>query len=240
MQMKQQIINLPFLKATIIIVAAILLNSNLQAQCKTFHLSDKGDTLNCVDYKGKKQGKWIVKQAALRGNPGFEEEGEYKNDLKEGIWRRFTEQGDVDAVETYRWGLLDGKCLYYSLQGLERQESWRAIDPDKLYDTIEVPDLYNMEITHQVVVKNEGQSMKHGKWIWYDSGTGFETRKEDYFRDSAVNSLAMFGLKKGDPKDPSDTSHTAKKVEKPAVVQQWEKKNAGKKKVAVRDGSAGY
>jgi hypothetical protein len=238
--MKQQIINIPFLKLTIIAVSAILLNSSVSAQCKTFKLSDKGDTLNCVDYKGLKQGKWIIKEPALRGNPGYEEEGEFLNDKKEGIWRRFTEQGDIDAVETYRWGLLDGKCLYYSLQGLERQEMWRAIDPAKLYDTLEVPDLYNIEVTHQVVVKNEGQSMKHGRWIWYDAATGFESRKEDYIRDSAVNSLAMFGLKKGDPKDPSDTSHTAKKVEKPAVVQQWEKKNAGKKKVAVRDGSAGY
>lgn len=181
-----------------------------------------------------------MKQAALRGTPGFEEEGEFVNDLKEGIWRRFTEQGDIEAVETYRWGLLDGKCLYYTLQGLEREESWRAIDPAKQYDTIDVPDLYNPSITRQVVVKNDGQSMKHGRWVWYDPSTGIQLKREDYIRDSSFNSLAMFGLKKGESKGPSDTSRTAKKVDKPAVVQEWEKKNAGKKKVVVRDGSAGY
>lgn len=210
------------------------------AQCKTFYLSDKGDTLNCVDNKGLKQGKWVVKEPALRGNPGFEEEGEFINGRKEGIWRRFTEAGDIEAVQTYRWGLLDGTSQYYTLQGLEREENWRAIDPDKLYDTIDVPDLYDPTVTRTVVVKNDGQSMKHGKWVWYDPGTGFEVKKEEYFRDSTVNSLAMFGLNKNNKPNPSDTSHTAKKVEKPAVVQEWEKKNSGKKKVVVRDGSAGY
>ena len=210
------------------------------AQCKTFTLSDKGDTLNCIDFKNLKQGKWIVKEPSLRGNPGYEEEGEFVNGMKEGIWRKFSEQGDVQAIETYHWGLLDGKCQYFSLQGLEREESWRAIDPSKKYDTLEVPDLYNLEKTHQVVVKNEGQSFKHGRWTWYDPSTGFETKKEDYIKDSAVNSLAMFGMKKNDPRDPSDTSRTAKKVAKPAIVQEWEKKNSGKKKVVVRDGSAGY
>lgn len=209
-------------------------------QCKTFKLSDKGDTLNCIDYKGLKQGKWIVREPALRGNPGFEEEGEFSNDKKEGTWRRFSEQGDIEAVENYRWGLLDGKCQYYSLQGLEREESWRAIDPEKLYDTIEVPDLYDQSVTRSVVVKNDGQSMKHGKWVWYDPSTGFQTKKEEYFRDSAMNTLAMFGVDKNKKANPSDTSRTAKKVDKPAVVQEWEKKNSGKKKVVVRDGSAGY
>ena len=210
------------------------------AQCKSYYLSDKGDTLNCVDYKGLKQGKWIVKEPSLRGNPGFEEEGEYINSQKEGIWRRFSEQGDVQSVESYHWGLLDGKSQYYSLQGLEREESWRAIDPSKKYDTLEVPDLYNLEKTNQVIVKNEGQSIKHGRWTWYDPSTGFTAKKEDYVNDSAVNSLAMFGVKKGDPRDPSDTSGTAKKKVVPSVVQEWEKKNSGKKKVVIRDGSAGY
>jgi len=245
--MKRQISNIQvpetiaFIKRKWLMVLA--LSAITQAgfgQCKTFFLSDKGDTLNCIDYKNLKQGKWIVKEPSLRGNPGYEEEGEFVNNLKEGIWRRFSEQGDVQSVESYRWGLLDGKCQYYSLQGLEREETWKAIDPSKQYDTLEVPDLYNLEKTHEVIVKNEGQSFRHGRWTWYDPSTGFEIKKEDYIKDSAVNSLAMFGVNKDDKHDPSDTSRTAKKVEKPAIVQEWEKKNSGKKKVVVRDGSAGY
>ncbi len=245
--MKQQISNKLLLKIPAVlknrwlgILVCSVVSQLTFAQCKTFYLSDKGDTLNCVDYKNLKQGKWVVKEPSLRGNPGFEEEGEFVNSLKEGIWRRFSEQGDVQAVESYHWGLLDGKCQYYSLQGLEREESWKAIDPSKKYDTLEVPDLYNLEKTNQVIVKNEGQSFKHGRWTWYDPSTGFETKKEDYIKDSAVNSLAMFGVDAKDKRNPSDTSRTAKKTEKPSIVQEWEKKNSGKKKVVVRDGSAGY
>ncbi len=210
----------------------------LFAQCKTFRLSDRGDTLNCVDMKGKKQGKWLLQIPELRGNPGHEEEGEYKNNVKEGIWRSYSPQGDLQAVESYRWGLLNGKSQYYNLQGLEREESWMAIDPEKEYDTIEVPDLYQDAVYHTVIYKNEGRSMRHGRWKWFDPSTGFEQKSEEYVRDSVVNPLAEFGISDKRKKDPSDTS-TVKKKDKPSVVQEWEKKNSGKKKVNVRDGSTG-
>lgn len=224
----------------VMLLVFVALSTLSFAQCKSFFLGVNGDTLNCIDYKGFKQGKWIIKEPALRGNPGFEEEGEFLNDKKEGIWRRFSEQGDILAVETYKWGLLDGKSLYYSLQGLEREENWRAIDPSKKFDTIVVPDLYNEALVHTVIIKNEGQSMRHGRWTWFDPSTGFELKNEDYIRDSAVNSLAIFGIKKMEGGDSSGNSGTAKKVEKPAIVQEWEKKNSGKKKITVRDGAAGY
>jgi hypothetical protein len=82
--------------------------------------------------------------------------------------------------------------------------------------------------------------MRHGTWTWYDPTTGFVLRTEEFIRDSAVNPLSAFGIKAkkpgGEPSKPGDP----KKTDKPAVVQEWEKKNAGKKKVKVRDGSTGY
>ena len=226
-------------KTFILLTLCCLMAEGILAQCKTFTLSDRGDTLNCIDMKGRKQGKWLVRIPELRGTPGHEEEGEYVNGKKEGTWRSYTMQGDVFAVENYKWGLLNGKAQYYNLQGLEREESWWAIDPTKEYDTIEVPDLYQDAVYHTVIIKNEGRSMKHGRWKWFDPLTGYETKSEEFIRDSAVNDLAVFGLAKGHQKNAPDTA-TAKKKVKPAAVQEWEKKNAGKKKVAVRDGSAGY
>jgi hypothetical protein len=73
------------------------------AQCKTYIIGVKGDTLNCTDNAGLKQGKWVVKTPPLRGEPGFEEEGEFKNNKKEGYWRRYSEQGDILAIENYKW-----------------------------------------------------------------------------------------------------------------------------------------
>ncbi|HMP92103.1 MAG TPA: hypothetical protein PKD90_04475, partial [Phnomibacter sp.] len=215
--------------------------SQVQAQCKSFMLSDRGDTLNCIDQKGRKQGPWIIKVPELRGNPGYDEEGEFVNGIKEGIWRKYNQQGDLLAVENYKWGLLNGKSQYYSVLGLEREESWWAIDPSKKYDTIDVPDLYTDGVYHKTIVKNEGYSMRHGYWTWYDPMTGRIQKTEQFIRDSAVNALAMFGVTSKTPKSAgSDTASAKKKIDKPAVVQEWEKKNAGKKKVVVRDGSTGY
>jgi hypothetical protein len=211
------------------------------AQCKTYKLTDRGDTINCVDLKGMKQGPWLETFPELRGNPGYEEEGAYLDGKKDGIWRRYSLQGDVLAVESYKWGLLNGKSQYYSLFGLEREESWWAIDPGKKFDTIDVPDLYVDGNYRTVIIPNEGRSMKHGTWNFYNSQTGRIESSEEFIRDSAVGVLGAMGIsqQKAPPKSEGDSSST-KKVEKPSVVQEWEKKNAGKKKVKVRDGSTGY
>lgn len=210
-------------------------------QCKSFKLTDRGDTINCIDQQGVKQGPWLESMPTIRGNPGYEEEGVYIDGKKDGTWRRYSLQGDIMAVETYKWGLLNGKCQYYSIFGLEREESWWAIDPGKKFDTLEVPDLYVEGNFRTVIVPNEGRSMKHGSWNFYNSQTGRIERSEEYIRDSAVGILGAMGIssKKAQPKETGDSS-TPKKVEKPSVVQEWEKKNAGKKKVVVRDGSTGY
>lgn len=209
------------------------------SQCKTYKLSANGDTLNCTDIKNLKQGKWIEHTNPLRGNPGFDEEGEYRNNRREGLWRKYNLAGDVLNMQHYRWGLLDGKAQYFTIDGLEREENWRAINPDKKFDTIEVPDLYKPDVYTWVVVKNEGHSMRQGKWTYYDPRTGFILKSETYVRDSLENPLAMFGIKeKAATKD--TTGDAAKKLaNRPSAILEWEKKNAGKKKVKIRDGRTG-
>lgn len=210
------------------------------SQCHTFQLTDRGDTINCLDKKGQKQGPWLEVFPELRGNPGYEEEGTYKDGKKEGTWRRYSLQGDILAIESYNWGLKNGKCQYFSLLGLEREESWWAIDPKQPYDTIEVPDLYVDGDYRTVVVANEGRSMKHGTWNFYDAQTGRIQKTEEFIRDSAVGILGALGIttKKSNPTEKKEDE--PKKVDKPSIVQDWEKKNAGKKKIKVRDGSTGY
>jgi antitoxin component YwqK of YwqJK toxin-antitoxin module len=212
-----------------------------RAQCVTFKLTDRGDTINCIDKKGVKQGPWLELFPELRGNPGYEEEGVYVNGIKEGVWRRFSLQGDILSVENYKWGLLNGKSAYYSLSGLEREESWWAIDPTKKYDTIDVPDLYVDGSFRKVIVPNEGRSMKHGTWNYYNPMTGRIESSQEYIRDSAVGVLGALGINQRTQNGKSNTDTSApKKAEKPATVLEWEKKNSGKKKVVVRDGSTGY
>ncbi|MEO8710738.1 MAG: hypothetical protein ABI405_01380, partial [Parafilimonas sp.] len=105
-------------------------------QCKTYKLDAKGDTINCTDLQNLKQGKWVIRKETNYGEPGYQEQGRYVDDKKQGAWTRYNLMGDVIAEENYKWGNKDGICRYYNLIGLIREESWRAIDPLNPYDTV--------------------------------------------------------------------------------------------------------
>lgn len=224
------------------------------AQWKSFQLSPEGDTLNRVDNKGQRQGPWVISVPDNRGERGYEEQGYFVNGKKEGDWMRFSLEGIKIAEEQYRWGLLNGRQKYYTpFGGLARTESWRAIDPAQAFDTIAVYDLNDPnKIVGTVVVKNEGVSLKHGPWIYYDPRTGKVEEKIEYVMNkvkeegSGEVGEATVGttLKPIDPRakptyTPTVDSVGNKKVSKPAVIQDYEKKNSGKKSIRVRDGSTG-
>jgi antitoxin component YwqK of YwqJK toxin-antitoxin module len=219
-----------------------------KAQWKSYVMGVKGDTLNRVDQQDRKQGPWVVKVPDLRGERGYEEEGYFKNDKKEGRWVRYSLQGDKIAAENYRWGQKDGRCEYYNnAEDLVRLESWRAIDPQNPYDTIPVTDPKNpYKIIRFEVIKVESPSVKHGTWRYYDPNTGRVEKSEQWVLDR---------LKKDDEdeeeidvaavSDETAINATAKKapekkkLAKPKEVLEFEKKNAGKKKIKVRDGNTG-
>lgn len=209
----------------------ILLFCSRQAfsQYKDYIIGVKGDTLNIIDKKGQKQGKWIIRYDEVRGEPGYEEEGIYKDNRKEATWRRYSLMGDLIAVENFRWGNKDGISQYYNKVGqLIREESWRAINPDKQYDTLDVEDVDRPGNYKTVIVKNEGAGVKHGTWKYYDPSSGMITKTEVY-------TVGM--LETGDKQVAASDTTAKKKTAKPKEVLEFEKKNAGKKKIKVRDGS---
>lgn len=232
-----------------LIAVFLLISTNAFAQWKTYVIGVKGDTLNCVDMKGNKQGRWVVHVDELRGEPGYEEEGVYVNNRKEGTWRRFNLLGDLTAIENYRWGNKNGQSIYLNNMGNPiREESWKAVNPDNPYDTVDVYDVNNPnKIVAKRVVKLEGYSLKHGTWKFFDPMTGAVEKTENWVLDKPVVKAAGDDLKPIDVTDhPSDDIATKveekdkKSVPKPQAVLDFEKKNSGKKKVRVRDGSTGY
>lgn len=217
----------------------ILFCHHANSQCKTYRLTEKGDTLNCTDIKGLKQGKWKLQVAPLRGESGYDDEGSFANDKREGVWRRFNPMGDLLAIENYRWGMKNGTCRYFTIAGLEHEENWLAVNPAKAYDTIEVQNLENPDKYEKVVVKIDGHSLKHGTWKFYYPVTGQLISTERYLLDKPY-------VPGADTPTPGKTGDTAivKKAAlpekpKPKEVQDFEKKNAGKKKVRIRDGRVG-
>lgn len=202
------------------------------AQCKTYKLTSKGDTLNCIDENGKKRGKWVIHVDPLRGNPGYDEEGEFVDNRKEGIWRRYNNMGDLVAIQNYKWGNLDGISQFFGVAGLEREESWRAMNPEKAFDTLMVEDINDENKYIPVIVPNDGKSLRHGVWTWYRPGSMGIVKTETYF----LNKLQL-------PKENNEANEVVKKEppkkEKPKEVQEFEKKNGGKKSSKVRDGKTG-
>jgi hypothetical protein len=221
---------------------SLLFFGSLNAQCKTFKLTSKGDTLNCTEASGLKKGKWKIETPPIRGERGYVEEGVFVNDKKEGTWRRFNLLGDPIAIENYKWGLKNGVSTYLTIQGIEREESWKAIDPSKPYDTIDVQDINNPNVYEKVIVKTTGASLKHGTWKIYDPYTGQKLRTESWILDVLQDPNA----KKEVPTNIQNTlpnagatkakSDTATKKVIPKEVLEFQKKNKGKKIV---DGKTG-
>jgi hypothetical protein len=227
----------------------VLVGFKATAQCKDYIISAKGDTLNCTDRKGLKQGPWVVKVESLRGERGYEEEGYFKNDIKDGTWRRFSLEGDLIAIENYRWGQKDGRNLYMTYMGEPlREEYWRAIDPQNPYDTVKVYDVNDpTKVLGTKVVKIETLAVKHGTWKYYGEGGVIEKTEEWVMDKPKVNETATAAVE--DDLAPIDVSsgktanstkaNENKAVKKPQAVLDYEKKNSGKKKIKVRDGSTG-
>jgi hypothetical protein len=239
-----------------LLIAALFISFSSNAQWKSYSFTPKRDTINRVDLKGMKQGPWVEHIAPMRGEDAYDEQGFYKDDKREGTWKRFSPEGDLLAVEGYYLGMKTGKCKYYLYTGeLEREESWRAIDPKSPYDTIDVVDVNDpSKILRKEIVKVEPMSYKNGTWTYYDTETGtvksteewvMNKRKEDIVvTDNNNDDLAPIDVTKGSNNKSKTNSNTAqtdekKQAAKPKEVLEFEKKNSGKKKIKVRDGSTG-
>ncbi|WP_207496905.1 hypothetical protein [Aridibaculum aurantiacum] len=210
----------------------LLLSFHVSAQCKSSRKAANGETINCIDNNNLKQGKWSVKVDGLRGEPGYEEEGIYKDGKKEGVWRIYTLMGDLFAIERYRWGQKDGVSQYYSMAGIAREESWKAVNPENPYDTIDVPDVYDPYKVQRKVIKIEGEAVKHGTWRYYNDGMISRTEKYFLGKKEDPNQLGATTM----IEVPVDSVKKAPAKVKPQAVLDFEKKNAGKKNVKFRDG----
>lgn len=205
----------------------LFISFNAFSQWKDYRLINDGkDTINRIDQNGKKQHEWTVRVESVRGEPGYEEEGIFVDDRKEGEWRIFSLMGDLIGIEHYRWGLKDGVAQYFTIHGtLRLEQSWKALNPDKQYDTLVVEDVDKLNTYKEVIVKNEGAALKHGAWKVYDPESGALLKTENYEFGKLVqdNSTAIA------PEQP-------KKVQKPKEVVEFEKSKKGKK-IRYQDGS---
>lgn len=233
----------------LLILTIFFTTSSFAQQWKSYIIGVRGDTLNRVDMNGKKQGPWVIHVEPLRGEPGYDEQGYFEDDLKVGRWVRFSLQGDKIAEENYRYGFLNGKNKYYTRTGgLVREETWRAIEPGKSFDTVDVKDPSDpSKVIDRVVVKVDGSTFRHGTWTYYDPEWGTIVRTEEWWMNKLKTGDEIPGenddeLKPIDPRKKAtaqtDNDKPEKEAQKPAAILEYEKKNKGKK-IKVRDGRTG-
>jgi hypothetical protein len=216
-------------KQLLILVAGLIVFQSAEAQpWLDYKLTPRGDTINRMDKNKKKQGPWVIRLEEVRGEPGYEEEGYFQNDKKEGPWRRYSLMGDLLARENYKGGFRDGKQQYYTKLGdLIRDESWKSVDPAHPYDTIMVPDLDQPDRMIEKIIKHEAAEVKNGLWTYYDPNTGGVVKTERFIfgqAEKAVQKPAQ--IKSSTSKDSIAKSAPAKVI--PKEVQQFDKKKKGK------------
>lgn len=85
---------------------------------------------NVTDESGYKQGQWKI-TGADKPLPGYGptqviEEGFYKNNRKEGSWKKYYPNGKVEHVLNYLNGKLDGIATFYYKNGKKKEEgTWK-------------------------------------------------------------------------------------------------------------------
>lgn len=220
----------------LIVMGVCLFGLSGAAQYTTYELSVQGDTLNATDKNGLKQGKWVNSVGEIRGEPGYEEEGLYKDDKKTGLWRKYTSSGDVLAIENYIFGGKDGRQEYYNFLGqLQRQEDWRGFNPKAPFDSIPVYGPDNNEILSYKIVRAMQYSVPDGEWKYFNAAGGvIKTEKYDRGRllKDAEDTAAV-------PVITKEESQPKEKVKTKEILD-YEKKYSKKKRQQLeRDGKTG-
>jgi hypothetical protein len=93
-------------------------------------------------------------------------------------------------------------------------------------------------MTTTKIIKHEASEIKHGPWKFYDPGSGMIKKSENYSYGQRLDGMGK-PIAEGTAPSTKPMGEDDKPKAKPAAVEEWEKKNSGKKKVAVRDGRTG-
>jgi antitoxin component YwqK of YwqJK toxin-antitoxin module len=180
----------------------IVLVFNAQSVSIINHIND---TVNIVDENNMKQGYWIIKD---KSNTFKQDEGNYTNNRKIGIWKGFYPSGKIKHEITFVNGRANGYAKFFYETGIISEEGiWKGnkwVGEYKYFHTNGKPYYewkYNESGKRTGVQKyyhDNGQLMIEGEWNagkevgvikeYYADGT---IRSEKNFNDGKVDSLSV-------------------------------------------------
>ncbi|HXS35369.1 MAG TPA: hypothetical protein VN721_01610 [Flavipsychrobacter sp.] len=168
---------------TILLFALLYLGIDAAAQ--TAVSSNNNPVLNKTDINGKKNGLWLISQQALRGEPAYSEFGNYAHGNKIGKWYKMDDEGELVAIENYKYNVLDGEVKYFDKGQLTIIGHYRSLNPAYPYDTIVVTDPVS-GLERLAYAPTDKGTLRHGIWRYYDPQTGRLVKEQEYQVDSLI------------------------------------------------------
>lgn len=151
----------------------------------SYEVLENGDTINRLDDRGRKQGKWLIVQDARYGENGMMELGSFADNVKTGKWHTYSLSGVIQSEEFFRQGNKDSEARYYEDGLLVCIGHFLALKSKSEYDTIQVEDPLTNAFK-PVVIKSDMGYVRHGFWTYYEQGGRKITKVLEYQADDVI------------------------------------------------------
>jgi hypothetical protein len=151
----------------------------------SYEILENGDTINRLDNKNRKEGKWLIVNKGGYGEEDFIELGTYDHNIKMGTWKSYTMNGVIISQEYYKQGNKSGEAKYYDDGMLYCVGNYLALRSLYDYDTIMVEDPIT-GIEKPVVIKTDVGSVRHGFWTYYDPPSKEVKKVVEYQADEVI------------------------------------------------------
>jgi antitoxin component YwqK of YwqJK toxin-antitoxin module len=222
------------------LIIGILMLSYGYAQPQSYELdpSNGKDSINIIDFKGLKQGRWII-FGKSKPNTCYQptskvEEGKYMDNRKNGIWKEYFCNGNTKNKITFQNGRPDGYAIMYHENGKIAEEgTWKInkwVNNYKLYyDNGQV----QQEFTFNPSGKREGPQK-----YYYEDGTtqiegSWNNGKEagevkEYYPDGSVKKTVNYNNGEADVASIKEFQPKKPISDKPVLVDNTKKVMASK------------
>ena len=105
------------LRVVIILVALFTVVSCTTTTEEIEQTWDTGNPKKVLTYEGEGEDQIVVAQKEYHADGQLKIEGSFDDGKRNGVWKAYFEDGQVQSQYTYKAGMRDGKCIVYHPSG---------------------------------------------------------------------------------------------------------------------------